>query len=97
MYTHRQVIKKLGMELQQHNKSRGSGFNLDQLAKSKHARVSFVAQTEAMHWLLPKFDKFKPTHWYFGIVLLSIRLVQTCLMALARKQLHKPRSCAAVV
>ena len=63
MYLHRGTIQKMVGELQRHNQHRGTGLNLSQLAKSKTARASFVAQTVELRWLMPKFEKFNATQW----------------------------------
>ena len=64
MYLNKDAIRKLGTEVQQHNLRRGgTSLNAIQLAKSKQARASFVALTTDMQWLMPKFEKFKPSLW----------------------------------
>ena len=87
MHHQRHAIRKLGLELERHNQRSGTGINLSQLAKSRHARSSFTSLTVEMQWLLPKFEAFKPTQWYAGIALIALRLLQTSLMALFRSQL----------
>ena len=57
-----------------------------QLAKSKHARSSFVGLSVEMSWLLPKFEKFRPSVWYAGVCLLVLRLLQTSFVALFNTQ-----------
>ena len=86
MFQHRHHMLKLSSELQRHNSARGTGLNVNQLAKSKHARGSFASLTVEMRWLLPKFDKFKPGLWHTGVSLLVLRLLQTSFMALVRTQ-----------
>ena len=86
LYRHRNAIKKLGSEVQQHNRRSNSGINAAQFAKSKHARQSFVALTSEMQWLLPRFDKFKHTQYHAGVRLLVLRLLKTSLMPLVRDQ-----------
>ena len=87
MYHQRHAIQKLGLELQRHNQKRGTGLNMQHLARSQQARSSFASLAVEMQWLLPKFEAFDPAQWYAGIALLVIRLVQTSLMALVRSQL----------
>ena len=86
MYQHRHAIQKLGTEMQQYNHPRGTRLNANQLIKSKQARSSFVSLTAEIRWLLPKFEKFLPEYWFFGIVLLALRLVQTSFMAVIPSQ-----------
>ena len=86
MYPHRHAIRKMGTDPQDHNKSRGTTLTSQQLAKSKRARSSFTSLTVEMAWLLPKFEKFKPEFWHYGVVSLVLRLVQTSLMALLPSQ-----------
>ena len=86
LYRHRDAIHKLGTELQRHNELRGTGRTATELASSRHARSSFVALTDEMRWLLPKFNKYKPSLWYAGVGFLVLRLMQTSLMALVRSQ-----------
>ena len=87
LFRHRHATKKLGTELQEHNQRLGSGRNLNQLAKSKVARSSFVAKTQEMRWLTPKFEKFRPSLYLMGVVLLGLRLLQTSFIALVRTQI----------
>ena len=86
MYPHRHTIRKMGTDLQEHNKSRGTTLTSQQFAKSKHARSSFASLTVEMAWLLPKFEKFRPELWFAGVAMLVLRLIQTSLMALVRTQ-----------
>ena len=87
MYSHRHAIQKLGSEMRQYNQRRGgTRLNANQLIKSKQARSSFVSLTTEIGWLLPKFEKFQPEYWYWGIVLLALRLLQTSFMALVPSQ-----------
>ena len=86
MYPHRHAIRKMGTDLQEHNKSRGTTLTSQQFAKSKHARSSFASLTVEMAWLLPKFETYAPSFWFAGVGLLVLRLVQTSLMALVRTQ-----------
>ena len=86
MFQNRHAISKLGTELKRHNQSQKTGLNVNQLARSKHARSSFVALTNDMRWLLPKFDKFKSDQWYIGVCLLVLRLLQTSFMAMVRNR-----------
>ena len=86
MYPHRHAIRKMGTDLQEHNKSRGTTLTSQQFAKSKHARSSFSSLTVDMAWLLPKVEKFRPELWFAGVAMLVLRLIQTSLMALVRTQ-----------
>ena len=86
MYSHRHAIQKLGTEMQQYNQPRGTRLNANQLIKSKQARGSFVSLTAEVRWLLPKFEKFSAEYWFFGIVQLALRLLQTSFMALVPSQ-----------
>ena len=86
MYPHRHAIRKLGMDLQAHNESRGTSMTSQQFAKSKNARSSFATLRVEMAWLLPKFEKYTPSFWFAGVGLLVLRLIQTSLMALVRTQ-----------
>jgi len=85
MFQHRHAIEKLGTELQEHNQRRGTGLNMEQLAKSKQARSSFASLTLEMQWLLPKVEMFRAANWWFGVLLLVLRLLQTTFMALVRR------------
>ena len=69
-----------------HNRQRNTGMTAMQLAKSKHARSSFVTLSSNMNWLLPKFEKFRPEMKYTGVWLLLLRLLQTSFMAFAGSQ-----------
>ena len=82
MFKNRHAIQKLGTMLKHHNQSQRTGLDANQFARSKHARSSFVALTEDLNWLLPKFGKFKSDQWYFGVCLLVLRLLQTSFMAM---------------
>ena len=86
MYPHRHAIRKMGTDLREHNKSRGTALTSQQFAKSKHSRSSFASLTVEMAWLLPKFEKFRPELWFAGVAMLVLRLIQTSLMALVRTQ-----------
>ena len=86
MFQHRHAIQKLGIDLQQHNQLRDTGLTISQYAKSKRARTSFTTLSLEMQWLMPKFEQFRPTAWYFGIVLLLFRLMQTSFLALVPTQ-----------
>ena len=86
MYPHRHAIRKLGTDLQHHNRTRGTTMTSRQFAKSKHARSSFATLTVEMAWLMPKFEKYTPSFWFAGVGLLVLRLIQTSLMALVRTQ-----------
>ena len=89
MYRYRDAIHKLGTELHRHNQSRGSVMTVNQFAKSKQARNSFASLSVEMLWLLPKFEKFRPSAWWAGVGMLVLRLFQTSLMALVRTQLEQ--------
>ena len=84
MHHHRDAIVKLGLEMQQQNQRHGTGLNINQFAKSRHARQSFVLLAADMSWLRPKFEKFRPNQWHAGVRQLVLRLLQTSFMALVR-------------
>ena len=73
LHRHREAVQKLGNQLRSINGPRGVG-TVSQAAKSKQARGSFVSLSSDLAWLLPKFEKFQPEFWYFGVVLLVQRL-----------------------
>ena len=87
LYQHRHEIQKLGFELRQHNQRRNTELTLTQFSKSKKARSSFANLSLEMHWLLPKFEKFRHSLWYFGVLLLCFRLMQTSFLTLVPSQL----------
>jgi hypothetical protein len=87
MYRNRSAILTLGEKFNEHNKIRGTTFNMTQVAKSTRSRASFTGLVLELQWLIPKFEQFKTSQWHAGVWLLLLRLLQTSLMALIPSQL----------
>ena len=89
LFQNRHTIKKLGGDLEQHNKRHSTHLSVAELARSRRLsrRESFANLAVQNDWLIGKFEKYSPERWYAGICYLAVRLVQTSFMAMVRTQL----------